>query len=319
MKLQLFNTSAFVAISSIKFIALLLFYMNIPLSADAQRIAKYRGAEESIEDHELRILSWNIQMLPRMLWKISRGPIRRARLIPQHLIDDHIDIIVFQEAFDQRARRILKRGLRDVYPYKIGPANRAGFRLKTNSGIVIYSKIPIKKLGTIDFKDCENDDCYARKGALLVEAEWQGVTFQVLGTHLEAGGPQWIKRNQYGELKGLINEHCRDSVPQFLCGDFNTSNTDPVLYPEMIATLDVEDGDFFSELKFTADPLQNDMNYKPEKKESDRSVIDYIFYRSNGFIPVSLQRYVRQCQERWCDQFQDLSDHNAVLMRVKFK
>ena len=319
MKLQLFNAPRFVVVCSVNLVFLLLLCISMPLSADAQRIAKYRGSEEHIGSHELRILSWNIQMLPRMLWKISRGPIRRARLIPQHIINDQADIIVFQEAFDQRARRILKKGLRDVYPYKIGPANRAGFRLKTNSGIVIYSKIPIKKLGAIDFKDCENDDCYARKGALLVEAEWQGVTFQVLGTHLEAGGPPWIKHNQYAELKGLIDAHCRDSVPQFLCGDFNTNSDDLVLYPAMIAALDVEDGTFFSELKFTDDPILNDMNYRPGKTEADRDVIDYIFYRSNGFIPVSLQRYVRQCQERWCDQYQDLSDHHAVLMRAVFK
>lgn len=318
MKLPHSDTAPLTAMFSIKIILFFLCF-QFPTTADAQRSSKYKETEEQIGDHELRILSWNIQMLPRLLLKISRGPIRRARLISQHIIDDNIDIIVFQEAFDQRARRILKRGLRDIYPYKIGPANRAGFRLKTNSGIVIYSKIPVKKLGTIDFKDCENDDCLARKGALLVEAEWMGVTFQVLGTHLEAGGPQWIKRNQYSEIRQLIDRYRRDSVPQFLCGDFNTNIDDTVLYPEMLATLDVEDGEFFSELKFTDDPILNDMNYRPGKTEDDRDVIDYIFYRGNGFISASLKRYVRQYQERWCDQYQDLSDHNAVLMRVLFK
>lgn len=288
-------------------------------TASAQRTVKYEGKEEAVEEKELRILSWNIQMLPRLLLKICRGPMRRSRLIPGHVINDQPDIIVFQEAFDPRARRILKRGLKDTFPYRIGPANRAGFRLKTNSGIIIYSKIPIKELGTIDFNDCEDDDCLARKGALLVEAEWQGVSVQVLGTHLEAGGPPWIKKNQYAEIRGLIDAHRKDGVPQFLCGDFNTNHDDPELYPEMLKTLDVEDGPFFSELKFTDDPILNDMNYSPGKTEDNRDVIDYVFYRANGVQPHSMKRYVRQYQQRWSEKYKDLSDHNAVLMRVIFK
>src|SRR5687768_7272364 len=122
------------------------------------RTAKYRDQQDTIDDNELRILSWNIQMLPRMLWRISRGPIRRSKLIPQHVINDQADIIVFQECFDARVRRILKHRLKDTYPYMVGPANRAPMQFKTNSGIVIYSKVPIKKLGTIDFKDCQHDD-----------------------------------------------------------------------------------------------------------------------------------------------------------------
>lgn len=74
-------------------------------------------------------------MLPRLLWKISR-----AHLISGHLINDEIDILVFREAFDHRAGKILEKGFHDVCPYKIGLANRAGFRVKTNSGIVIYKK-----------------------------------------------------------------------------------------------------------------------------------------------------------------------------------
>ena len=257
-------------------------------------------------------------MLPRLLFRLSRGPMRRSRLIPQYLIDDQIDIIVFQEAFDPRARRLLKRRLKDTYPYMVGPANHAKFRFKTNSGVWMASKIPLKHLGEIRFSECEGSDCLAKKGALLVETEWQGVKIQVLGTHLESGGTYEMKRGQYSEIRRLTEKHREEGVPLFLSGDFNTSKTNTELYLSMLDSLDAEDGDIYSELQYTADELQNDMNYCPPKREPHRKVIDFVLYQSNGLQPNWMERHVRQYQQRWCNKYQDLSDHNAVLMRVKF-
>lgn len=298
---------------------LLFFAVYIPPSAAQKRTAKYEGITEEIADEELRIVSWNIQMLPRMLFKKSRGPMRRSRLIPRHIIDDQIDIIVFQEAFDPRARRILKKRLRHAYPYMVGPANPAPLRIKTNSGVWMLSKIPLKQLGTVDFRDCEGSDCLARKGALLAEAVWQGVTFQLLGTHLEAGGPDSIKLNQYQEVRGLIDRHRREGVPQFLSGDFNTHKNDPILYPAMLRMLDARDNQLAGGLVYTSDELLNDMNLPEGGRQPRREVIDYILYRGNGFQPKTMECYVRQYQERWHKDFKDLSDHNAVLMRVVLK
>lgn len=296
-----------------------LLLMATELLQAQSRTAKFEGKAEVVDDHELRILSWNIQMLPRMLFRISRGPIRRSKLIPRHIIDDQIDIIVFQEAFDPRARRLLRKRLEDTYPYMVGPANPAGFRLKTNSGIWILSKIPLTHLEEIDYKDCEGDDCLARKGALLVEAEWNGKKIQVLGTHLNAGGPEWIRENQYKEIRELVEKHKKEDVPQFLCGDFNTSKWNGSLYSKMVSTLGVDDGPLLSALQFTDDPMLNDMNFSPGKTEADRDVIDYIFLRPNGFQPASIGRYVRQYQQQWDKKHKDLSDHNGILMKIVFR
>lgn len=301
----------------VRIITLLIIFATLDLSA--QRIAKYAGHEEQIADNELRILSWNIKMLPRFVKRVRVGPMKRSRVIPQQLIDDGIDIIVFQGAFDVRARRILKRRLKATYPYKVGPANLSFFRLKTNSGILIYSKIPLEHLEEIDFEQCEGDDCLARKGALLVEGEYNDVTFQLLGTHLEAGGTGEMKKSQYREIRELIDRHKKEDVPQFLAGDFNTSKSENgALYQSMLEMLNAEDGELESELKFTADELWNDMN-PAGKNGPKRGVIDYILYRGNGFQPKSMTRYVRQYQHRWRVDHSDLSDHNAVLMRLIMK
>lgn len=285
--------------------------------ANAQDTAYYNDYSEVVSANELRILSWNIQMLPRLIARVRRGPIRRSRLLPQHIIDDKIDIIIFQEAFDRRCRRILKRRLKEDYPYQAGPANK-NFGLKTNSGAMIYSKYPIKEIAEINFNDCEGSDCYAHKGAILVEIEAKGQKMQILGTHLEAGGPDSIKYNQYNELAALTEKHRTEGVPLFLCGDFNTQKKDPNLYPAMLGTLDALDGPITGDLKFTSDELRNDMCGDEDPNKLKQKVIDYILFQPNGWEAEYMERNIRQYRERWSDEHMDLSDHNAVLMKIRY-
>jgi len=263
---------------------------------------------------ELTILSWNIKFLPRFLGHIKHYPMKRVPLIAQKLIDNQADIIVFQEAFDRSCNKKLKKLLTPYYPYCIGPANQKG-GFKISSGVMIMSKLPLKELGTVDFKECEKEDCMARKGALLVETVFEGQRLQVLGTHLEAGGGRNLKTTQYVELAGLLDKFREDGVPQFACGDFNTSSADTVLYPRMLSILHAEDGSVTGELQYTSDHLLNDMDsYNPD----DRDVIDYVLYRGNG-VKVSMTREVFRHLHRWSKKHQDLSDHFGVKAVLSFQ
>ena len=143
---------------------------------------------------------------------------------------------------------------------------------------MIFSKIPLEHLEEIQYDDCSGFDCLGRKGALLVQGEWRGVPFQILGTHLQSDGDDDIRRSQYRQIRALIDRHKKQGVPQFLCGDFNTQKKgDPTLYADMLSTLDAEDGKLTSKLVYTEDPVNNDMrgcddgNFKCD-------VIDYILY-----------------------------------------
>lgn len=270
---------------------------------------------EPILDDELRILSWNIKMLPRLVLRVRYGPIKRSRLIPEQIIADKADIIVFQEAFDVRCRRILKRRLKKEYPYHYGPANNPFFSLRTNSGVMIFSKIPLEKLGQIRYSTCDGADCFAKKGVLMVEGTWKGVPFQLAGSHLEAGGTNDMKITQYQEMEGILAKFRKEGVPQIIVGDFNTSIVDTVLYPILTKTIGVEPhGPFTGTQKYTSDETINDMNDGIKQK-----IIDYAFYRGNGFKPYSITRHVRVYRHRWSPKYRDLSDHFAVLMRVTFR
>jgi sphingomyelin phosphodiesterase len=302
------------------YLILLLFYSKYIAAQETFTASAINSftIETEATDIELKVLSWNIQMLPRLVFPVRKGPITRARLIPEKIINDNIDVVVFQECFDMRARRILKRRLKNDYPYKAGPANRMMPFLFTNSGIVIYSKFPIVEKWQFPYKwrEKEGADKFARKGCLMVEVVLpNGQRIQVLGTHLQAGGPPQIKHNQYKQLRSFIDKHRKENVPQLLCGDFNTRKNDDVNYRTMMATIDADDGDISGELCCTSDGLLNDMKtHNPD----DRKVIDYIFYRANGVQAKSIKREVTQYQHRWHKKYKDLSDHNGVLGTIKY-
>lgn len=289
-------------------IVTLLLFLFLPLSNTAA------PTEPPIADTSaINILSWNIKMLPRVLHFIKHYPVKRAKIIPQKLNNSGYDVLVLQEAFDRKANRIMRKAMKEQYPYVIGPANqRPGF--KVSSGVIIYSKFPMKQLGTVDFKQCEKEDCYARKGALLVQIVAHGDTFQVLGTHLEAGGSRELKTSQYVELAALLDENAKEGIPQLVCGDFNTHKTDTVMYPRLLSYIKGEDGELTGELQYTSDHLLNDMDsYNPNR----RNVIDFIFYRPNGRPYKASERCVARYCQQWDDKHKDLSDHFGVLMRLK--
>lgn len=261
----------------------------------------------------LRILSYNIKMLPRGLAFLKHHPIKRAKLLPKHLIADSVDVIVFQEAFDPRARQIIRKAFKKDYPYMSGPANN-WVSFKVNSGVMMFSRIPMKTLGQTKFSTCEKEDCMARKGGLIVEVKKEGKTFQVLGTHLEAGGPREMKISQYYQLRELSDRFCNDTTPLFMCGDFNTRKSDENLYPVMLNVLGAEDGDISGELQCTSDHATCDMDLQPDKS---KKIIDYILVRKAS-AKYTATRTVKRFQQRWHKNHQDLSDHYALFMDYKW-
>lgn len=271
-------------------------------------VAVFAG-ENDTTLNSIKIVSYNIKMLPRGLAFLKHHPLKRAKLIPKHLIADSADVIVFEEAFDPKARHIIKRAFKHAYPYSAGPANN-WVSFKVNSGVMMFSRIPMRTLGQTRFSTCEKEDCMARKGGLLVEVVKHGKVFQVLGTHLEAGGPREMKISQYRQLRDLCDKFCTDSVPVFLCGDFNTRKTDENLYPAMLNVLDAEDGELTGELQCTSDHATCDMDLKPD---ASKKIIDYILVRNNNKQSV-IKRWVERLQQRWHKNHQDLSDHYTVYM-----
>ena len=287
---------------------LLLFALIFSLNSKAQ--SKDKEISTPPQDSvELKVLSWNIYMLPPLIF--FNGKRKRARAIGEILAAGEYDIIVFQEAFHHGARRNIKRWLREVYPYRVGPANTRYISLRASSGVWILSKLPITKVEAICFKERSGfDNRMARKGALMIEGEKDGQTFQIIGTHLNAGGTPELRLSQVRAIRNeLMSAFQKDSIPQIVCGDFNISKSTDT-YTKMMEILEAEDGKLHSNPDTTYEPT-NDMN-----KSQRKYIIDYIFYKINGKKTVSTLRKVPKIQKRWSAKHKDLADHNPVEIRV---
>ena len=263
---------------------------------------------------QISIMSYNVKMLPRGAVFIHHHPVMRARLIPAKLIEESPDVIVFQEAFDGKAVRILRKKLKANYPYCMGFQNRKVVTYKRAGGVLMFSKYPMREIESISYTQCKGIDCMGNKGAMLVEVDHPVHKFQLLGTHMQAGGSHDLKLSQYQEAGALLKRHEQRGVPQFAACDFNTPKANEQLYPYLVDALKVEDGDISGDLKFTSDHMLNDMekNHDPNK----RRVIDYVFYKGNGVKPVSAVRYIKQFEQRWSDKHKSLSDHNAIVLKM---
>lgn len=254
----------------------------------------------------LRLLSWNIQMLPFPVPPHGKG--KRAKAIASLLTKERYDVVVFQEAFKRRSRRILRRKLREVLPHQTDVLNRKTFAIKTSGGVMIFSKHPIDSVHEIRFTHRTGFDKYARKGALLAEICVKDKPIQVLGTHLQAFGRDSVLIAQYKQIRDeLLTRASRPGVTQFLCGDMNTRPSS-TRYPAMLETLDAESGDLFGDQQFTMDRPNNDLT---ERNPSSRIVLDYILVRQADKT-LSIRRQVRIFRKQWDKDHQDLSDHFAL-------
>ena len=97
------------------------------------------------KETKLHILSWNIKMLPRQYnIVIKHHPLKRIKLISEQILSDSIDIVCFQELFDTKVNKRMKAELSKQFPYVVGPANEARSIFRLSSGVIFFSRFPIR-------------------------------------------------------------------------------------------------------------------------------------------------------------------------------
>ena len=77
---------------------------------------------------ELKILAWNIWMMPGLSFQ-SPSNAARAAAIGDQLKDLDFDIVCFIKAFDAPARSELRHKLGKRYPHRYGPLNFDGSKI----------------------------------------------------------------------------------------------------------------------------------------------------------------------------------------------
>jgi endonuclease/exonuclease/phosphatase family metal-dependent hydrolase len=269
---------------------------------------------------ELKLLSWNIYMLP-YLSRFNNGR-ERARQIANSLKRSSLDIIVFQEAFSYSCRTVLAKNLQTDYPFQYGPANKSVHPFRTSSGLWVVSKIPLTQLGVIQFSQGKGFDLAAHKGAVLFQGCFNGAPFQLLATHLQAEEASQTRAVQCREIREkLLNPYYNPDIPQILCGDFNIDQDDTIHYEHMLHTLDATNGALSGSMQVTYDERNNNLAYK---KNGKRRIIDYVLIRNENRLD-KMERKVRQFLANAMEGLQsktpitELSDHYAMEITLSFK
>lgn len=308
---------------------LLLFVALLTLNGFSQAPVPTTLTDNTGED-ELKILSWNIYMLPILIRR--SGQVKRAEIIAEQLKSSEYDVIVFQEAFNHKARKKMWSIIKEAFPYQAGPLNNADKPIANlNGGIWIVSKQPLNVLGEIEFNDCKGLDCVALKGAMLVEVTKGDRTYQVMGTHLQADEGEsrdLIRKKQCEQIRDeLLAPNAKDHVPQILCGDFNISSNNQERYNELLGILACSNDDVscealtaitntgdLTETEFTYDWQNNDL----VPGEYEVTTLDYILVRKpKKFKPFEgIKRTIKVFTSSWSSgklkNKRNLSDHHAV-------
>ncbi len=239
-------------------IALLLIFIQYDVNAQGQKA-------ELNNKQAIKVLSWNIHMLPGTIYHATKK-VKRAKLIADEFIQRDYDILVIQEAFHFRTRRILKRKLKEHYVYISKPLNFRFFSLRTNGGVWVLSKIHLEDIASIKYDVATGSSRWARKGAVLFQGEIEGKLFQLIGTHTNGGR---VNNRQFQMIHDeLIQPYELKDVPQLICGDLNCNFENEIEYQSMLNILDAEDT-----------PRNGGYIYSNHEKTS---IIDYILIRKNA-------------------------------------
>lgn len=250
----------------------------------------------------------------------------RTRLIAQYLKETDYDFIFLQEAFTKYSYRHLVQEISEVYPFNTGSPFRRPL-LPVNSGLVIFSKYPLKDTVIYPYYGMREADRFSSKGALVSIATLEdGTEVQLCNTHLQAQKHRGlIRARQLRKIQSMVLEQFKQKdKPLILAGDFNIGKYHDQEFEGMMAILnqfDVRTMEAQGELRYTTDYETNDMKQRYSEPDSLNDFIDYIFAFSSDQSPLKFNHlkvinikgsYDLFSQPDWQEKTYSLSDHHAV-------
>lgn len=261
----------------------------------------------------LRVLSWNIFMVPPAIFKSDQ--MNRAQMIGEVLDKCGADVLVLQETFMKKTREAIQAKIGGKYVYDSGKPKGSGF-FKTNSGVWILSKLPINDLQFVRYKNCHGSDCFSGKGAYVFSVTKGNHKVFMAGTHVQSADAAPTRQKQFAQLVAET-AHIPADVPFLITGDLNTDLHNAAEYKAMLQTLQAEDGPMGGEkYSYAAD---NDLA-KRFFGESN-STLDYMLVRDKAQKIAAVKRTIFKFTSVTfgTHTFKDLSDHYALSSEVIFK
>lgn len=175
------------------------------------------------ERKTVKVLTLNIGLMSVFFGTISIGlkeNKKRAFLIGQaikNMSDEQKpDVIAFQEAFDKRRiRSYLYPQIKKDYPYSYYDERVGAYLGGVGSGLVLFSKYPLRRKTIVDYSCWAGVEALARKAIMGVELSVDGCPFYLFSTHLQAG----VDKDWYIKMFGVRPRSCEGISPNELNSD----------------------------------------------------------------------------------------------------
>ncbi len=265
----------------------------------------------------LKILTWNIQMLPTILRRLSakldKMQYERAPWIVDFLKQQDYDVVCFQEALDPRAVQVLVEGLRPVYPYVVLPRHSGRF-WQLSSGVLFVSRVPITYKANIVFKENHGIDSMAAKGCTLIEGRKDGLSFQMAGTHFPTGKGVYKKVDCEQTVNELLVPNRRDKVPQFFVGDFNIKK-DSEEYVFLMKATGMSESAINDPRPYSSD-FKNGWKKPSDGRGNKLALIDHILLDPRGTKTAIRVQHIQRATHEFNGKTIDLADHYGVSAEV---
>jgi hypothetical protein len=178
----------------------------------------------------------------------SPNNVERGRAIAAVLERERFDVLCLEKAFDERARQAIVGVLGREYGDRHGPLNEKGRWPNINGGVWVLSREPMTLRREIEFDECADEECFSRKGAMLLSGSVDGHDFDLIATHLQgddipAYNPphQLVRDAQVRQIATDLVPLARRDVPLVYCGDLSTPRGAPA-YENLLSVLGAENG-----------------------------------------------------------------------------
>lgn len=266
------------------------------------------------EPANLKLLTWNIQMLPTALdfasADLQKGQTLRAPWIVEHLNQCDYDVVVLQEVIDKKIAEQLCAGLKATYPHVVFAPAKLGLA-GCSGGNLIVGRLPLKYVSHTVFKNITGVDKLAEKGCLVVETEIDGVHAQIIGAHLQAGNDK-INEAEYAEIRdGAVRPVTQSGVPQILAGDMNVAAGVPQ-FDRLLSTVEMAAFPLDDPNPFTVDG-SNSWN-KPNKRPKH---IDHVLLNPRGTKSTVVRQTIQRARREHQGRTVDLADHYGVIAEIR--
>jgi len=263
------------------------------------------------QQDSIKVLSWNVFLRPSFL---NDGQMERAQEIADYLKNSEADVLVLQELFHSRARKVLRKALKETYPYqtKKGPVTWLGIP----SGVVFFSKLPIVKEKRISFSFSKGSDRLARKGAIVATFKKDNQHITILGTHLQAGSDYKTKRIRSSQIDELCEATKTIDSNKVLiyAGDFNIKK-ESKMFGKLIAKLKSNKPSLNKYSKRVVTANFEDNGLYPAY--GDPSWIDFILLRKSKYVSQK-RLWIEEPRGKFKRKSKRLSDHNPIISVVEY-